>query len=155
MEKKKFILLYSVFSPLSSLLFFFLLFSFRFSLRCSALSPLVSSQRLGGGGCGLVVVQWWVGDCFWICWWWWFVAVMGFVFGFADSDGVSRSDFSLPSRPWLQTKWVVMDLGLPAWVWWLWVWVCQRGCGCGCGGYGWLLLIGLLKLWLIGYRGFG
>jgi hypothetical protein len=24
---------------------------------CSALSPSISSQRLGGGGCGLVVVQ--------------------------------------------------------------------------------------------------
>ena len=61
---------------------------------------------------------------------------MGFVFGFAGGDGVSRSDFSPPSWPWLQTKWVVVGLGLPAWVWWLWVWVwvCPRGCG----GYGWL-----------------
>jgi hypothetical protein len=64
--------------------------------------------------------------------------VMGFVFGFAGNDGVSKSDFSPPSRPWLQTKWVVVGLGLPAWVWWLWIWVCRRGCG----GYGRLLLIG-------------
>ncbi len=63
--------------------------------------------------------------------------------GFAGGDGVSGFDFSLPSRPWLQTKWVVVGLGLPAWVWWLWVWVCRRGCG----GYGRLLLIGC--------RGFG
>jgi hypothetical protein len=68
---------------------------------------------------------------------------MGILFGFAGGDGVSRFDFSLPSRLWLQTKWVVVGLGLPAWVWWLWVWVCRRGCG----GYGRLLLIGC--------RGFG
>ena len=46
--------------------------------------------------------------------------LMGFVFGFAGGDGVSGSDFSPPSRSWLQTKWVVVGLGLPAWVWGLW-----------------------------------
>ena len=53
-----FILLYSVFSPLS--FFFFFFFSALLSLSLSlyfALSPSVSSQRLGGNGCGLVVVR--------------------------------------------------------------------------------------------------
>ena len=60
------------------------------------------------------------------------LASVGFVFGWLPWDSVAG--FSPPSRSWLQTKWVVVGLGLPAWVWWLWVWVCQRGCG----GYGWL-----------------
>ena len=51
---------------------------------------------------------------------------MGFVFGFVGGDGVSGSDFSLPSRPWLQTKWVVVGLGLPAWVWGLWAVAADR-----------------------------
>uniref|UniRef100_A0A2N9HEA1 Transmembrane protein n=1 Tax=Fagus sylvatica TaxID=28930 RepID=A0A2N9HEA1_FAGSY len=95
-------------------------------------SVMVFSGSVGDGGSR----RWW-GFCLGL------PAVMGFVFGFAGSDGVSGFDFSPSSRPWLQTKWVVVGLGLPAWVWWLWVWVCRRGCG----GYGRLLLIGC--------RGFG
>ena len=75
--------------------------------------------------------------------------MMGFVIGWLPQDLVV--DFSPPSQSWLQTKWVVVGLGLLAWVWWLWVWVFRRECG----GYGWLLLIGLLRLWLISCDGFG
>ena len=52
--------------------------------------------------------------------------VMGFVFGFAGGDGVSESDFSPSSRLWLQTKWVVVGLGLPAWGWGLWAVAADR-----------------------------
>jgi hypothetical protein len=150
-----------ILSSLSS--FFFVLlfsFSFSFSLRCSlslslslysALSPSVSSQQLDGGGYGLSTTQWrwlWVGGCS-VMGWWLFLDLLVMVV--RGGDGVSGSDFSPPSRPWLQTKWVVVGLGLPTWVWWLWVWVCPRGCG----SYGQLLLISLLRLWLIDCRGFG
>ena len=63
--------------------------------------------------------------------------MMGFVFGWLPWDSVA--DFSLHSRPWLQTKcgfgfgfadvdMVVMGLGLglPAWVWVLWVVAADR-----------------------------
>jgi hypothetical protein len=47
-----------ILSSLLSPLFFFLFVSL--SLRCSALSPSVSSQQLGGGGggCGLLMARW-------------------------------------------------------------------------------------------------
>ena len=50
--------------------------------------------------------------------------MMGFVFGWLPWDLVA--DFSPPSRPWLQTKWVVVGLGLPVWVWGLWAVAADR-----------------------------
>ena len=47
--------------------------------------------------------------------------MVGFVFGWLPWDLVA--DFSPPSQPWLQTKWVVVGLGLPAWVWVWGLWV--------------------------------
>ena len=72
---------------------------------------------------------------------------LGFVFGWLPWDSVAG--FSPLSRPWLQTKWVVLGLDLPAWVWWLWVWVCRRGCG----GYGWLSWLRRCEWVLGGCRG--
>ena len=125
----------------------------------SSVEVVVDCQRLGGGGCGLVVVRWWlvvvsgsVGDGL--------IVVSGSV-----GDGDARRWWDLCLGGCHGIRWLIsfpllgcgcrqnvgLGLGLPAWVWRLWVWVCRRGCG----GYGWLLLIGLLRLWLIGCRGFG
>ena len=51
-------LFYFIQSSLSS--FFFFIFFFLSVSLCSALSPSISSQWLGGGGCGLRL---WVGGC--------------------------------------------------------------------------------------------
>ena len=135
-----FFVFYSVFSLLSPLFSFCFSLSMLLSLSllCSLSLSLKSTARwrwLWVGGCS--VMGWWLfpdllvmvvrggdGVCVWVCRRWW----------------VSRSDFSPPSRPWLQTKWVVVGLGLLAWVWWLCVWVCWRGCG----GYGRLLLLRII-----------
>ena len=91
-----FCLLSSVFSLLSPLFFFsFLFLSALLSLSlCSALSPSVSSQQLGGG-CGLSTAQWrwlWVvnGSVEVVVGWWLFGDGLVVVSGSVGDGGSQR-----------------------------------------------------------------